>query len=79
MRSALAMVSSPILLIPAYGKQYSSVEDMRAAWESGKDFLMYGHGQYTSIRDIKSLQDHCSSLTITNGRGITYCVPLEGY
>lgn len=77
MRSALAYVSSPILLIPAYGRQYHTVEAMRADWEAGKDFNMYGHGGYTSIRDLESLRDECSSLTITNGRGINYIVPLD--
>jgi len=61
--NAMRMVSSPMVLVPAYGNTYANEEALRVAWCSGVDFKIKG-GPYTSIRDLSELQDHCSSLWI---------------
>lgn len=64
-RTALQQISSPLLLIPAYGKNCPSVEALRKAWESGADFKPYGmQGQYCSIRDLANLARDASSVTL---------------
>lgn len=68
MRSALAMCSSPLILIPAYGRSYDTMEEIKAAWESGKDFHMYGYSGYCSVRDLDALRNECSTLTIIDVR-----------
>lgn len=44
------------LLMPAYGRTYASNDAMREDWENGKDFRLYGSGQYCSIRDLDKLK-----------------------
>ena len=64
-RTALQQVSSPLILIPAYGKNCPSVEALRKAWESGADFKPYGRqGQYCSIRDLTNLARDASSVAL---------------
>ena len=53
-----------IVLIPAYGKQYTSKEQALTDWKAGEDFRMVGFG-YTSIRDIKELQAQLCSVYIS--------------
>ncbi len=53
-----------MVLIPAYGKTYDSEAAIKADWEAGKDFKLYGRGCYTSIRDLDALMEGTSSLTI---------------
>ena len=65
-RSALAYCSSPLILIPAYGARYDTTDEIRRAWESGKDFHMYGYSGYCSVRDLDALRDECSTLTIVD-------------
>ncbi len=43
-----------IILVPAYGRKYSTQAQMLEDWEGGKDFKIF-RGPYTSIRDLKSL------------------------
>ena len=66
--SAWRMVCSPMLLIPAYGRTYATVEAMRKDWEAGKDFSAYGQGGYCSIRDVHALRANASSVTLTDPR-----------
>jgi len=44
-------------VIPAYGKDYKTEEEAKAAWDEGKDFvtqsLDIGFNQYCSKRDFK--------------------------
>lgn len=44
-----------ILLLPAYGREYTSKNQALADWRSGKDFKIY-NGPYCSMRDITALQ-----------------------
>jgi hypothetical protein len=64
MYSALRSVSSPLLLLAAYGKTYANELQMRAGWARGDDFKMYGSSTYTSIRDLARLQMDSSSITL---------------
>jgi hypothetical protein len=66
--TALQMLSSPLLLIPAYGAVYRTVAEMQAAWDKGIDFKMYGNGQYCSIRNLKALAADASSVTLVDPR-----------
>lgn len=52
-----------IILTPAYGRQYISKEQALTDWKAGKDFKAVGLG-YTSIRDIKELQEQLCSVYI---------------
>ena len=47
-----------LTLIPAYGRNYKTREEIIKAWEEGKDFKIatVAHkdcGRYTSVRDLK--------------------------
>ena len=65
--NALSQVSSPMILIPAYGRSYSTKAAMLADWEAGKDFKIL-RGPYTSIRDIEGLRDMASTITLQDLR-----------
>ena len=55
------MNSKPLMIIPAYGRQYKTSEQAKADWNAGKDFKIVG-GPYLSIRDVKYLKDTYSSV-----------------
>lgn len=42
-------------LLPAYGRKYTTAEEMLADWNRGKDFHIY-QGPYCSIRDYEILK-----------------------
>jgi hypothetical protein len=50
----LSSVSSPIILIGAYGRNYFSENLVLDDWHAGKDFKIVG-GPYCSVRDIAQL------------------------
>jgi hypothetical protein len=52
-------IDYPITLVlkPACWYQITSSEDVKKAWEEGKDFLMLNTSQYCSIRDIEFLKE----------------------
>lgn len=60
---AMAMLNGPAVLFPAYGRTYATVEDMRAAWDAGKDFRFPG-GPYCSVRDLDKIHDMFSTVWI---------------
>lgn len=62
--NALRMASSPMVLVPAYGKRYNTIADMLKAWRAGIDFQIVGAG-YCSIRDWESLLYTSSSITLS--------------
>ena len=39
------------VLLPAYGRDYTSAAKVKADWEANKDFIMASTGQYTSCLD----------------------------
>ena len=49
------------MIMPAYGRQYTTSEQARADWNDGKDFKIVG-GPYLSIRDISYLKNTYSSV-----------------
>ena len=62
------MLSSPLLLIPAYGNVYRTKQAMQEAWDNGIDFKMYGSNRYCSIRNLKALAADASSVTLVEPR-----------
>ena len=49
-----------LILTPAYGRTYATVEEATKAWQEGKDFKII-NGPYCSIRDLpttKRLHTH---------------------
>lgn len=58
---ALDQVSSPVVVVPAYGRKYLTSEAARQDWKAGKDFKIV-NGPYCSIRDLERLG--CSSVWI---------------
>lgn len=65
---ALRQVTSPMWLIPAYGRQYKTREQALAAWQSGKDFQIDG-GPYCSIRDVELMRQEYSNIYILYNNG----------
>ena len=59
--NGLDQVSSPLVVMPAYGRSYKTTNEAVEAWRSGKDFKIV-NGPYCSIRDIANLA--CSSVWI---------------
>lgn len=59
--TALDSISKPLVIMPAYGRNYKNREEVVEAWKSGKDFKVVG-GPYCSIRDLAKLG--CSSVWI---------------
>jgi hypothetical protein len=55
------MNSKPLMIMPAYGRQYKTSEEAKADWNAGKDFKIV-NGPYLSIRDAKYLKDTYSSV-----------------
>jgi hypothetical protein len=55
------MNSKPLMIMPAYGRQYKTSEQAKADWNAGKDFKIVG-GPYLSIRDTNYLKDTYSSV-----------------
>lgn len=55
------MNSKPLMIMPAYGRQYKTSEEAKADWNAGKDFKIV-NGPYLSIRDTKYLKDTYSSV-----------------
>ena len=50
------MISTIVIVKPAYGRDYKNKKEAIAAWAEGKDFIhstaiIYGGGEYTSCRD----------------------------
>ena len=63
--TAHQMLSSPIILLPAYGRTYATREAMLKDWQAGKDFRLFPQGCYTSIRDVEDLKANASSVSLT--------------
>jgi hypothetical protein len=55
------MNSKPLMIMPAYGRQYKTSEEAKADWNAGKDFKIV-NGPYLSIRDVNYLKDTYSSV-----------------
>ena len=55
------MKSKPLMIMPAYGREYKTSEEAKADWNAGKDFKIV-NGPYLSIRDVNYLKDTYSSV-----------------
>jgi hypothetical protein len=55
------MNSKPLMIMPAYGRQYKTSEQAKSDWNAGKDFKIV-NGPYLSIRDTNYLKDTYSSV-----------------
>jgi hypothetical protein len=42
----------PLVLLPAFGRKYETVEDAETDYYQGKDFIINATGQYCSCRDF---------------------------
>lgn len=52
-----------LVLVPAYGRTYKTVEAARKDWDAGKDFRIL-NGPYCSIRDLELIYKTYSSVRI---------------
>jgi hypothetical protein len=57
-------ITSTCVLLPAYGDQYNSKEEVLKAWNEGKDFKIAGGGPYCSIRDLNTLLKNFDKIKI---------------
>lgn len=55
-----------IELIPAYGREYKTIDDALVDWEGGKDFQIY-NGPYCSIRDLDRMIRDFGKVVLLNG------------
>lgn len=60
---ALAMVSGPVELLPAYGRTYKTKQECIQDWTAGRDFKIVG-GPYCSVRDQNYLRLNYSTVWI---------------
>jgi hypothetical protein len=60
---ALHQVTTPLFLIPAYGRRYRSREAALRDWLAGKDFQILG-GPYCSIRDLDHMRQEYARMYI---------------
>jgi hypothetical protein len=63
MNDFIRQTSSPMVLLPAYGRKYTSAAKALKDWEAGKDFKIK-NGPYTSVRDAERLANVSSSVWI---------------
>jgi len=65
---AIRQVTSPMFLLPAYGRRYTTREQAVEAWQEGKDFQIY-NGPYCSIRDVDEMRNMASHIFIQYKNG----------
>lgn len=53
-------MSTYITVTPAYGRDYKTQKEAKAAWEAGKDFKDARTGQYCSKRNFEDPDVHVS-------------------
>lgn len=52
-----------LILVPAYGRKYSTQAAALADWKEGKDFKIAG-GPYCSIRDLSAMQEQFGTIAM---------------
>jgi hypothetical protein len=65
---ALAQVTSPMFLLPAYGRKYKTRDQALSDWQVGKDFQIDG-GPYCSIRDLDLMRRQFQNIYIIYDMG----------
>lgn len=58
-----------IVLLPAYGRQYESLDTAEQDWIDGKDFKIL-KGPYCSIRDTEAFKAMGHAVIITAGQDL---------
>ena len=56
-----------IILVPAYGRSYTSKKAVLVDWETGKDFKIES-GPYTSVKDKESLEKEFGTIIFKYGK-----------
>ena len=56
-----------VVLIPAYGRSYTTKKAVLADWLAGKDFKIEA-GPYTSIRDLDALRKEYIQIAFKYGK-----------
>lgn len=69
-----------IILVPAYGRKYETLEEVKKDFYEGKDFRIFD-GPYCSERDAKSMLSEYGAINIYYGakRDLVYKVTLTEY
>lgn len=49
-------MNKTLLLLPAYGRRYLTLDQASADWVAGKDFKIF-EGPYCSIRDVALIRE----------------------
>lgn len=63
----------PKILLPAFGREYKSAEEITVAYFLGKDFFWYNLGCYCSCRDFVNQE-----VNLKYGPGLYTSVTYEG-
>lgn len=58
-----------IVLLPAYGRQYDTLDEAEADWVGGKDFRIL-NGPYCSLRDVQLLKDMGHEIVLKAGKNL---------
>jgi hypothetical protein len=53
-----------MILVPAYGRMYDTVDQAKVDWKMGKDFMIVGAGCYCSIRNLDDMQADLTTVYI---------------
>lgn len=60
-----------IVLLPAYGRQYDTLDAAEADWLAGKDFRIL-KGPYCSLRDAPLLKDMGHEIVLKAGKNLEF-------
>ena len=55
---------STLILVPAYGRVYNTVESAMTDWKDGRNFRLIRYSRYTSIRELQQLQAQLCTIYI---------------
>ena len=61
----MIQANNELFIIPAYGANYETAQEMVSAWNAGKDFKIF-KGPYCSVRDINLLKKQTNKVLLTN-------------
>lgn len=61
---------SKIVVVPAYGKEYTSDREVQEAWESGEDFQIAGSRAYLNIEDAQGTGIRWVNIRYDNNRKV---------
>lgn len=67
---AILGTKTRLVLHPAYGRKYFSLDEVLRDWTGGKDFRIHGVGVYCSIRDRKAILNDFDEIFIFPGNDL---------